>query len=58
MSEKDLKKEKEELYNMKKSKKKKKKWKKLNVNFGFLTLRMFFIVCILEAFFIANYMLS
>lgn len=47
MSEKDLKKEKEELYNMKKQKKKK-KWKRLSFNFGFLTLRLLLLVCILE----------
>ena len=58
MNEQELKKEKEELYSMKKSKKKSKKWKKLNVNFGFLTIRLVFIMVILEAFFLSNFLVS
>ena len=58
MSDQELKKEKEELYTMKKNKKKNKKWKKLNTNFGFLAIRVVMIVAILEAFFISNYLVS
>ena len=57
VNEKDLKKEKEELYTLKKTKKKK-KWKKLSVNFGFLTLRLLLIVAILEVFFLQNFLVS
>ena len=57
VSEKDLKKEKEELYSLKKQKKNK-KWKKLNTNFGLLTLRVILIVAILEAFFLASFLVS
>eukprot|EP00347_Sterkiella_histriomuscorum_P007426 403348965 len=57
MSDKELKKEKEELYSLKKQKKNK-KWKKLNTNFGLLGIRVIVIVCILEAFFIVNYLVS
>ena len=57
MTEQDLKKEKEELYNMKKQKKKK-KWRKLNINFGYLSLRLLIIVLVLETFYLVNYVLS
>ena len=45
-SDQDLKKEKEELYNMKKQKKKK-KWRKLNIGFGYLSFRLLLIVAVL-----------
>lgn len=57
MNEKELKKEKEELLSMKRIKKKK-KWRPLNFNFGFLTIRLVLIVCILEGFFLATYLFS
>ena len=57
MSQEELKKEKEELYNIKKQKKKK-KWRKLNINFGFLSLRLLFIVAILETFYLVSYLVS
>jgi hypothetical protein len=57
MNEQDLKKEKEELYNMKKQKKKK-KWRKLNINFGYLSLQLFLIVAVLEMFYLINYLIS
>lgn len=43
---------------MKKQKKKKKKWRKLNINFGYLSLRVLLIMAVMEAFFVANYMVS
>lgn len=52
-----MKKEKEELYNMKKQKKKK-KWRKLNINFGYLSLQLLIIVAILEMFYLVNYLMS
>jgi hypothetical protein len=57
INEQDLKKEKEELYNMKKQKKKK-KWRKLNINFGYLSLQLLVIVAILEMFYLINYLMS
>lgn len=57
LSDEDLKKEKEELYNMKKQKKQK-KWRKLNINFGYLSLRLLLIVAILETFYLVNYLVS
>lgn len=57
MSEKELKKEKDELYSLKKQKKNK-KWKKLNTNFGLLALKVLAMVAILEAFFIASFLVS
>ena len=57
MHDQDLKKEKEELYALKKQKKNR-KWKKLNTNFSFLALRVVFLVTLFEAFFIADYFLS
>lgn len=52
-----LKKEKEELLSMKKQKKKK-KWRKLNINFGYLSLRLLIIVAIIEGFYLVSYLLS
>jgi len=57
MTDSDLKKEKEELYTMKKQKKKK-KWRKLNIGFGYLSLRLLFIVAILETFYLVSYLVS
>ena len=57
MSEKELKKEKEELNAMKKLKKKK-KWRKLNFNIGFLAIRLVLIIVIMEGFFLATFVFS
>ncbi len=54
----EIKKEKEEIYNIKKQKKKKKKWRKLNIGFGYLSLRLLVIVAILETFYLVNYLIS
>ncbi len=56
-SEQDIKKEKEELYNMKKQKKKK-KWRKLNIGFGYLSFRLLIIVAVLEAFYLVSFLVS
>lgn len=58
MNEQELKKEKEELYSMKKNKKAKKKWKKLRINFTMIGVRIVLIVAILEVFFLINYLFS
>lgn len=56
-SEQDIKKEKEELYNIKKQKKKK-KWRKLNIGFGYLSFRLLLIVAVLEAFYLVSFLVS
>mmetsp|Transcript_32475 Transcript_32475/g.31734 ORF Transcript_32475/g.31734 Transcript_32475/m.31734 type:complete len:100 (-) Transcript_32475:673-972(-) len=38
--------------------KKKKKWKELNQDFGILSLRFFFVLVLIEAYFLASYLLS
>lgn len=45
---------------MKKIKKKSKgkKWKKLNTNFGSTIFKFFLFICIIEGYFLANYLLS
>lgn len=41
-----------------KKKNKGKKWKKLNTNFGSTLLKFFLFICIIEGYYLANYLLS
>ena len=41
-----------------KKKNKGKKWKKLNTNFGSTLLKFFLFICIIEGYYLTNYLLS
>lgn len=41
-----------------KKKNKGKKWKRLNTNFGSTLLKFFLFICIIEGYYLANYLLS
>jgi hypothetical protein len=41
-----------------KKQKKKKKWRKLNIGFEYLSLKLMLIVAVLEAFYIVSYLVS
>jgi hypothetical protein len=41
-----------------KKQKKKKKWRKLNIGFEYLSLKMLMIIAVLEAFYLVSYLVS